>query len=135
VYRSISKLYVGLFRLLRGGGPLKGQLLLTTVGARSGQERTAPVMSFPQNDGTWLVVASAGGAAKHPAWYVNMARNPDKVWIEIDGRKLRVTPESLHGDERQDSWRHIVGTRSNFGAYERKTDREIPVIRLTRAES
>jgi hypothetical protein len=64
-----------------------------------------------------------------------MARNPDKVWIEIDGRKLRVTPESLHGEEREDSWRHIVGTRSNFGAYERKTDREIPVIRLTRVES
>jgi deazaflavin-dependent oxidoreductase (nitroreductase family) len=134
VYRSISKLFGGLFHLVRGGGPFKGQLLLTTVGARSGQERTAVVMSFPQSDGTWLVVASAGGATKHPAWYLNMARNPDQVWIEIGGGKLRVTPESLHGAERQERWRQIVATRSNFGAYEQKTDREIPVIRLTPAE-
>src|SRR3954471_14129789 len=63
-----------------GGRPL---LYLSTVGARSGQRRTAVVMPFPDGDDAWLVVASAGGAADHPAWFYNVVKHPDRVEIEV----------------------------------------------------
>src|SRR5438309_858968 len=67
------------------GRPL---LYLTTVGAKSGQPRTAVVMPFPEGDDAWLVVASRNGASKHPAWLYNLAAHPDKVEIEFEGRKV-----------------------------------------------
>jgi deazaflavin-dependent oxidoreductase (nitroreductase family) len=110
-------------------------VVLTTRGARSGQLRSAPVMAFPEEgSGTWLVVGSDAGAARHPAWVVNMARNPRDVWIETDGRRLRVTPTSLRGQEREAAWAWIVDRSRRFGGYQEKTDREIPLIRLRAAE-
>jgi deazaflavin-dependent oxidoreductase (nitroreductase family) len=106
-------------------------LLLTTRGSRSGQLRTAPVMCFAWGEHTWLVVASAGGAAQHPAWFVNMAHNPQDVWVEVDGKKIQVAPQSLRGAEREEAWRQIVARSSRFGGYQEKTDREIPVVRLS----
>jgi len=105
-------------------------LLLTTLGARSGRLRTTPVMAFPEGADSWLVVASNGGGARHPFWVVNMARNPDDVWIGAEGRKIRVTPTSLDGAEREEAWASIVRQSGRFGGYEKKTDREIPVVRL-----
>jgi deazaflavin-dependent oxidoreductase (nitroreductase family) len=109
-------------------------VMLTTRGARSGQLRSSPLMAFPKGDDTWLVVASAAGAAKHPAWAVNMTRNPQDVWIETGGRKLRVTPTLLQGPERDEAWAWITEQASRFGGYQDKTDREIPVFRLRAAE-
>lgn len=106
---------------------------ITTRGARSGELRTTPVMAFPEGEDAWLVVGSQAGAARHPAWVLNMARHPDEVWVEIDGRRVRVTPTSLQGDERQAAWASIVQRSSRFGGYQAKTDREIPVIRLRAA--
>ncbi len=111
------------------GRPL---LLLTTVGARSGKKRRIPLGWFPDSDDTWLIVASAAGSARHPAWYINMAKKPDNVWIETGGRKMRVVPESLRGKERVDAWKRIVTLSPGYDAYQRKTDREIPVVRLRR---
>jgi deazaflavin-dependent oxidoreductase (nitroreductase family) len=108
-------------------------LLLTTRGTRSGRLRTVPVAWFPDGVDAWLVVASFAGAAIHPAWYINMARNPDDVWIEVNDRKLKVTPTSLHGAEREERWRQITSQAPNIAGYEQKTDREIPVLRLTPA--
>jgi deazaflavin-dependent oxidoreductase (nitroreductase family) len=108
-------------------------LLLTTRGARSGQLRTNPVLSFPEGDRAWLVVASAAGSARHPAWFVNLARHPEDVWLEVEGRKVRVTPESLRGPERQEAWGRILARSPRFAGYEEKTDREMPVVRLTAA--
>ena len=54
-------------------------LILTTLGARSGQLRTVPLGGFPDGERAWLVVASVGGAARHPAWFLNMARHPDQI--------------------------------------------------------
>jgi deazaflavin-dependent oxidoreductase (nitroreductase family) len=115
------------------GSKLQGRplLYLTTVGAKSGQPRTAVVMPFPDGDDAWLIVASRGGSADHPAWLYNLARHPDQVEIEFDGRKIPVTPRRLTGDERAVAWARITTERPNFGSYEEKTDREIPVIRLT----
>jgi len=105
-------------------------LLLTTIGAKTGKTRRAVLGCFPDRD-TWLVVASFGGSMKHPAWYVNMARNPGKVWIEVGGRKLPARAEALKGAERDEAWRRIVMQSPNYAAYQQNTDRQIPVVRLT----
>jgi deazaflavin-dependent oxidoreductase (nitroreductase family) len=107
-------------------------LVLTTVGAKSGTERTNPVGYFQPDDGTWLIVASAAGAPRNPAWYYNIAAHPDKVQIELAGRKVPVTAEQLHGAEREQAWRQIAAEAPRFAQYQAKTDRELPIIRLTR---
>jgi len=114
-----------------GRGPGFNALVLTTVGRNSGTERETPVGWFPEVDGNYLIVASANGAARNPAWYYNLAAHPDRVQIEIgDGRKIPVTAQELHGTERDRAWQQITATVSRFNDYQRKTDRELPVIRL-----
>jgi deazaflavin-dependent oxidoreductase (nitroreductase family) len=129
--RVLRRVVMQLHRLT--GNKVAGQklLYLTTVGAKSGQRRTNPVMQFDDGPDAWLVVASRGGTADHPAWFYNLAKHPDAVEIEVDGRKLAVTPRRLTGEERSVAWERIKRERKNFAGYERKTDREIPVIRLT----
>lgn len=102
-------------------------LVLTTVGAKSGTPRHTPLAYFPDSR---LVVASANGAAKNPAWYYNLAAHPDTVQIQIAGRTIAVSAEQLHGDARQQAWDNITGLAKRYAKYEQKTDRELPVIRL-----
>ena len=80
------------------------------------------------------MVASAGGSAHHPAWYHNIAAHPDQVWIDFGGRHIRVTPTQLEGDARAQAWQRITQLQPRYGSYVQKTDREIPVIRLSRAD-
>ena len=118
-----------------GGKASPNAVLLTTIGARSGQQRIASLRRFADGDGRWLVVGSFGGSARNPAWLVNLARNPDQVWAEVGRDRFKVTPELLHRDERAAAWQRIVREAPQFGAYEHKTDREIAVVRLTRTET
>jgi deazaflavin-dependent oxidoreductase (nitroreductase family) len=115
------------------GSKMSGRppLYLTTLGAKSGERRTTVVMPFPDGDDAWLIVASRGGTADHPAWFYNLAKHPDQVEIEVEGRRTPVTPRRLAGDERAAAWERITRERPNFAGYEEKTDREIPVLRLT----
>jgi deazaflavin-dependent oxidoreductase (nitroreductase family) len=106
-------------------------LYLHTVGAKSGQPRTSPVARFDDGAGGWVVVASAGGAATHPGWYHNVVAHPDQVSVELGGRTHRVRVEQLDGDERAAMWAKIVARAKGFAGYETKTDRLIPVLRLT----
>ena len=108
-------------------------VLLTTIGARTGHERTHVLGGFSDGENAWLVVASKGGAATHPAWFFNLAKNPDKLWIEVGNRKLRVAAESLRGQSRLDALARVSAVAPRYGEYQKKTDREIPVIRLTPA--
>ncbi|MFI6735160.1 nitroreductase/quinone reductase family protein [Nonomuraea sp. NPDC050451] len=116
----------------KGGGTFMGfnALILTTVGRKSGLERTTPVGWFPGKDGSRLIVASAAGAAGNPAWYYNLAAHPDQVRIEVDGRTVAVVAEQLHGAEREQAWQQIVAAAPRFAQYQVKTDRELPIIRL-----
>jgi deazaflavin-dependent oxidoreductase (nitroreductase family) len=125
-------LTVLVYRLLGDRMKIMGQppLLLHTVGAKTGKARQTVLLRFADGAG-WLVVASFGGSARHPAWYVNMARNPDQVWVEIGGRRTKVRPESLQGDERDQAFQRIIALAPGYGGYQQKTDRRIPVIRLT----
>jgi deazaflavin-dependent oxidoreductase (nitroreductase family) len=105
-------------------------LVLTTIGRQSGEERQSPVRWFG-GDGEWLIVASAGGAAKNPAWYYNLKAHPDRVWIQIGREKKAVTAEQLHGAEYDAAWQRITAEAPQFAGYRTKTDRLIPVIRLS----
>ncbi len=110
------------------GGDL---LYLTTIGARSGERRVNPLARFDDGNGGWLVVASFGGAAKHPGWYHNVAAHPDRVWAEVGGVTRRVEAEQLAGPAYDAAWAHITSRAENFTGYREKTDRVIPVLRLT----
>jgi deazaflavin-dependent oxidoreductase (nitroreductase family) len=105
-------------------------LVLTTIGRKSGVERTTPLGWFPGKDGSWIIVASAAGGPKNPDWYHNLAANPDKVQIETAGRKVAVVAEQLEGPERDEAWRQIKTASPQFAQYEQKTDRLLPIIRL-----
>ncbi|WP_344591805.1 nitroreductase/quinone reductase family protein [Actinomadura vinacea] len=105
-------------------------LILTTVGRKSGLERTTPVGWWPGGDGNWLIVASAAGAPGNPAWYHNLAAHPDKIKIEVEGREVAVVAEQLHGAERAQAWEQIIAAAPRFAQYQQKTDRELPIIRL-----
>lgn len=109
-------------------------VLLTTVGAKTGKEHTHVLGGFPDGPDAWLIVASKGGSPTNPAWFVNMAKNPDKVWLEVGNRKFRAKVNSLQGKEREDGLARVAAVAPRYGEYQVKTDREIPVIRLTPAE-
>jgi deazaflavin-dependent oxidoreductase (nitroreductase family) len=131
VARLGGRIMAALYRR-SGGRSASFALILTTIGARSGEPRTVSIRRFDDGDGRWLVVGSNGGAAKHPAWFRNLARNPDQVWVDVGRDHLKVRPELLQGEERAAAWKRVVREASNFGPYEHKTDRQIPVVRLTR---
>ena len=107
--------------------------VLTTVGSKTGQERKHVLGVFPDGKDAWLVIASNGGSAKHPRWFINVATNPDKVWLQVANRRMRAHVESLQGRDREDAYARVVAVARNYGSYPKKTDREIPVLRLTPA--
>ncbi len=106
-------------------------LQLTTVGAKTVQQRQTTVVYFPDRDYSTLIVGSAGGTAQHPAWFFNIAKHPDQVWVRVGDHRFRVTPETLSGSERAAPWQRIKTQSPVFAGYETKTDRELPIIRLT----
>jgi deazaflavin-dependent oxidoreductase (nitroreductase family) len=106
-------------------------LLLTTTGRRTGtRHRTALIYDRDGDD--YLIVASKGGAPHDPAWYLNLTANPD-VELQVGAEVFAATAETLHGDERARAWKQMVALFPQYADYERKTDREIPVVRLRRA--
>src|SRR5215469_541295 len=109
---------------IRRTGKMMGfnALILTTIGAKSGAERTNPVGWFPGKDDSWLIVASAGGARHNPAWYHNIAAHPDRVRIEVNGQTIPVTAEQLHGGERDQAWQQITTSVPRFGQYASQAD-------------
>jgi deazaflavin-dependent oxidoreductase (nitroreductase family) len=105
-------------------------LLLETLGARSGQTRQAIVGYMEEGAGSWLVIASLGGAARHPAWLHNLARQPEAT-LEFDGgRRVPVRAETLEGPELEAVWARIAKDAPAYDKYRSKTDRDIPVLRL-----
>jgi deazaflavin-dependent oxidoreductase (nitroreductase family) len=106
-------------------------LQLTTLGAKTGQQRQTTVVYFPDRANSMLIVASAGGAVHHPAWFFNIAKHPEQVWVRVGDRRFRVSPETLSGEERAAAWQRIKTQSRVFAGYETKTDRELPIIRLS----
>jgi deazaflavin-dependent oxidoreductase (nitroreductase family) len=119
-------------RIRRNDGRFMGMdvLILHTVGRRSGQPRQSPVAWFADGEDAWLIVASGGGR-RHPDWYLNLMAHPDRALIELPGRDtVPMTPHRLDGADRGQAWQRITAAQPRYAKYQRKTDREYPVIRL-----
>ncbi|WP_127781927.1 nitroreductase family deazaflavin-dependent oxidoreductase [Rhodococcus sp. X156] len=103
-------------------------VVLTTKGAKSGKLRKIPLMRV-EHDGVYAVVASLGGAPKHPVWYYNIKANPV---VELrDGTTVRdMTAREVTGEEKQVWWERAVAAYPDYADYQRKTDRDIPVFVL-----
>ncbi len=115
----------------RGGFMGMDVLILHTVGRRSGEPRETPVAWFADGEDAWLIVAS-GGKDRHPDWHLNLMGRPGRASIELSDRPaFPVTPHVLDGAERAEAWQRIVAAQPRYAKYQRKTDREYPVVRLT----
>lgn len=106
-------------------------VVITSVGAKSGNLRKNPVMRV-ERDGKYLAVASKGGAPKNPSWYANFVANP-AVELQDGPDKHLYTARLLSGEELADWWEHAVATWRTYADYATKTDREIPLFLLERA--
>ncbi len=107
-------------------------VILTTRGARSGKIRKTPLMRV-EHDGVYAVVASLGGAPKHPVWYYNVVADPH-VELQDGPQKWDMVAREVTGDEKALWWERAVEAYPDYADYQRKTDREIPVFVLERAE-
>jgi deazaflavin-dependent oxidoreductase (nitroreductase family) len=113
------------------GTTIKGRpvILLTTVGAKSGKLRKIPLMRV-EHEGEYAIVASLGGAPKHPVWYYNVVNHPH---VELqDGTVTKdYLAREVHGEEKAIWWERAVAAYPDYADYQKKTSREIPVFVLT----
>jgi deazaflavin-dependent oxidoreductase (nitroreductase family) len=105
-------------------------LLLTTTGRRSGKARTTPLI-YQESDGDPVIVASLGGAPKHPNWYHNLQADPE-VQVQIRGEKFTARARTATAEEKPALWKLMAAAWPAYDEYQTKTDREIPVVILER---
>ena len=112
------------------GGPFEGApvLLLTSTGAKSGEQRTTPVVYQPDGD-RMIIFASKAGAPENPAWYHNLRANPTAS-VEVGSDTVEVEAVVTDGDERQRLFDRQKQLMPQFADYEQKTTRQIPVVAL-----
>jgi F420H(2)-dependent quinone reductase len=133
IFKLFLGLHVFMYRLTGGklGGEMRGfkVLILTTKGRRSGKILSLPLGYF-ERDGGYFIIASNGGGANNPSWYYNIKGNPDDVMIQVKDKKMKVKPEIILGEPRKPLYAWIVSLAPNYGDYEKKTTREIPLVFL-----
>lgn len=118
----------------RSGGRIGGRmgrapvLLLHHVGRKSGKERVSPVL-FLADDHRLVIVGSKGGAASHPAWFVNLMANP-LTTVEVGSRRLRVRAREASETERDEYWPRLLEIYPSYGTYQDRTERVLPVAVL-----
>jgi len=129
----ISRLNTWLYRI--SGGRIAGRfpggarvLLLTTIGRKSGQPKTAPLL-YLQDGTAYVVVASKGGMADHPLWFKNLEANP-QVEIEVGSRRLKATARRASAGEKAVLWPKLVAMYASYADYQARTKRDIPVVLL-----
>jgi deazaflavin-dependent oxidoreductase (nitroreductase family) len=106
-------------------------VLLHTVGARSGEARINPVLAIEDGD-AWLVIASAAGQPKHPAWYFNIVAQP-LISVESPSGTFEVLASDLDGAEWDAAWATFLQRSPAFAEYRARSEgREFPILRLTR---
>jgi len=133
--RTLSTIHTVAYRLTGGriGRRMvdNDMLLLTTLGSKTGQPHTVPLLYL--RDGEDLVViASWGGRPHHPHWYVNLGAHPQAT-VQVEGRRWKVTAKPMGREDREKWWPRIVGAYQGYATYQSRTDRPIPVVRLSRA--
>ena len=109
-------------------------ILLTTIGRKSGKKRNVPLAVIRYED-KYLVIGSFGGSPVHPAWFLNMQSNPD-VQIRLGSKVIKARASIIRklDDDYEKLWNKAVNVYQGFDSYKRATDREIPIIVLTRTD-
>lgn len=131
-FRIIGRMHKGVYRLT--GGKVGGKigkapvLLLTTIGRKSGQPRTQPLLYTQAGDG-YAVIASKGGAAQHPLWYLNLQAN-SHAEVTVGRETRHVRARDAQGEERERLWRALADLIAGYDKYAQKTSRHIPVVVL-----
>jgi F420H(2)-dependent quinone reductase len=105
-------------------------VVITSVGAKSGHLRKNPVMRV-ERDGTYVAIASKGGADDNPEWFHNFVAHPE-VDLQDGAEKHTYSARLAQGEERAEWWDYSAATWPTYGEYQKKTDREIPVFLLER---
>jgi deazaflavin-dependent oxidoreductase (nitroreductase family) len=105
-------------------------LILTTTGRRTGRSRSTPLI-YREHGDHYLVVASNGGAEEPPAWLMNLQAQP-MVQVQIKGEKFTARARTATPEEKPDMWRTMTEAWPDYDEYQKKTDREIPVVVLER---
>jgi deazaflavin-dependent oxidoreductase (nitroreductase family) len=129
--RAMSGLNTALYRLT--GGKVANRmgkapiLLLTVAGRKSGKRRTTPLL-YGRDGDNYVVIASMGGAPKHPAWYHNL--KGQEAEIQVGRKRLRVRARDAEGEERERLWALMVSLYPSYDDYQKKTERRIPVVVL-----
>lgn len=106
-------------------------LLLTTTGRRTGDRRRTALI-YSEDGSDLVVVASYGGAPKHPAWYLNLVADP-QVEVQVGAETFAATARTANAAERERLWPELAKIWPDYDAYQGKTDREIPLVILSRA--
>lgn len=131
--RLFGRLHLSLWKLSgRKLGNAFGRapfMMLTTKGRKTGRARTTPVL-YLQEGADLVVVASFGGNDIHPAWYLNLECCPEAEVI-INGERRRVLACRVSAEEKERIWPRLVGMHPNFGVYQQRTSREIPLLKLS----
>lgn len=129
-----SGIHKVLYKATRGGIGSRGGgldfLLLTTIGRKTGRKHTVPLQHFLDSDKS-IVVASKGGSENHPHWYLNLRSNP-QVLVQIKKSKISMFATTAIGEERKRLWTMITSRYGGYNDYQKKTNREIPIVTLTR---
>lgn len=134
MYEDMNQKVIAQFR---AGGEIEGMhrdrlVLLTTAGRKSGKSHTTPMM-FHRDGDRVLVIASAAGAPRHPAWYHNLLANPT-VTVEIGDERYQATATPITGPAHEPVWAMITELYPFFANHQAKIDRTIPVVALERVE-
>jgi F420H(2)-dependent quinone reductase len=127
VHSTAYRLSGGLIGGRIPGGPK--MLLLDHVGAKSGRKRTNPLVYIEDGDDL-VIVASKGGHPRHPAWFHNLMANPDTAVVQTGFRRRKVRPRQASDEERERLWPRVVDAYSGYEGYQRKTQRQIPLVIL-----
>lgn len=111
-----------------GGSGSVPTLLLTTVGRKSGEALTLPLI-YRRSGSSYVVIASKGGAPAHPAWYLNLEADPN-VTVQVKGDRFAARARVAQGGERATLWSKMVDSFAPYETYQAATTREIPVVVL-----
>ncbi|MEY2476291.1 MAG: hypothetical protein QOG87_1606 [Actinomycetota bacterium] len=131
--KAVNVVHRAIYNATRGriGGSGMGMpvVILTTIGRKSGQPRTT-MLTTPLEDGDRvIVVASWGGDDRHPQWYLNLQANPD-VELTLRGKKQKMRASVASSEERAELWPRVTKDHKNYAGYQRRTEREIPLVIL-----
>ena len=126
VHRMLLESPIGPWLDMLPGGRF---LVLETTGRKSGQPRKTP-LAYTRDGDAFVVIASNGGALRHPDWYQNLQARPDAS-VHVTGTTSRVRAETVSGADRERLWHNATTAYAGYAGYQARTAREIPVVRLT----